>query len=323
MRSSVHRKGIEFVSRFAPIFFMVAVLLLAGPSADSMAAKGGGTKQKIFKSPEEAVAAFAEALKSKDSKEMLAIFGPEGKDLIYSGDMVADKERHDFVVKMFDEKHQITKPNDHKAILELGNGNWPLPIPITQKDGNWQFDTKEGREEILNRRIGKNELGAIQVCLAYVDAQHDFAAGKTGGGGLPEYAQKLLSEPGKRDGLYWETKQGEPVSPMGIFVANARKEGYQKNRSSKPAPYHGYYYHVLKAQGKNAAGGAYDYIVKGKMIGGFALLAYPARYGASGIMTFMVNHEGVVYQKDLGPKTESAAQGLQLFDPDKSWKKVD
>jgi hypothetical protein len=321
MLSSLYRKSREFICRLVPIFIVVAVLLLSGFGTAQAVAKAA--KQKVFKSPEEAVAAFGEALKSNDSKEMLAIFGSEGKDLIFSGDTVADTERQKIVAQMFDEKHQLITPNDQKAVLELGAKNWPLPIPIVKVNGNWRFDTKEGKEEILNRRIGRNELGAIQVCLAYVDAQRDYAAGKSEGGSLSEYAQKLLSEPGKKDGLFWEAKEGEPLSPMGVFVANAMQEGYKKNPGSKPIPYHGYFYRILKAQGKNATGGAYDYVVRDRMIGGFALLAYPAKYGASGIMTFMVNHEGIVYQKNLGPVTESAAQRIKLFDPDKTWKKVE
>ena len=300
---------------------MAAVLVLTWFFGNGFAAVKS-TRQKVFKSPEEAVETLFKALKNNDPTELLAIFGPDGKTLIYSGDNVADKERHEQAVKMFEEKYRIVKAGDRKAILELGANSWPLPIPIVERKGNWLFDTKQGKEEILNRRIGKNELGAIQTCLAYVDAQREYALEDRTGDGSLQYAQRFLSEPGKKDGLYWETKEGEKESPVGIFMANARQEGYTKGAGRKPAPFHGYIYRILKAQGKNATGGAFDYVVKGKMIGGFALVAYPAKYGASGIMTFMVNHDGVVYEKDLGPKTESRAQAIKLFDPDKTWQKV-
>ncbi|MFZ2446461.1 MAG: DUF2950 domain-containing protein [Syntrophobacteraceae bacterium] len=320
MMSSIKGKGRGHICRFAPIFLMAGALLLAAFFGNAVAASKAG-KQKVFKSPEDAVNALYEAMKSNDRKGLLAIFGEREKDLVSSGDDVADNEMRARAVKMFDEKREIVRRGDRKAILELGRDNWPLPIPLVQEKGSWRFDTEQGKEEILNRRIGRNELGAIQVCLAYVDAQREYAV-STRKGGLREYAQRVFSEPGKRDGLYWETKEGEQPSPVGIFMANARKEGYKKDPGGKPAPYHGYFYRILKAQGKNASGGAFDYVVKDKMIGGFALVAYPAKYGSSGIVTFVVNHEGVIYQKDLGPRTESLAQRIKIFDPDKTWEKV-
>ncbi|MGC9965686.1 MAG: DUF2950 domain-containing protein [Syntrophobacteraceae bacterium] len=322
MFSCIKGKARGYVCRFAPVLIMVAVLVIAGFCSDGFAViKGSG--QKEFRSPEEAVQALFQALKNCDSNELMAILGPDAKDLVYSGDAFADNEMREVAVKIFQENNVIVKAGFQKAVLELGRNHWPLPIPIVEENGNWRFDTKAGKEEILNRRIGRNELGAIQSCLAYVDAQLEYAQQSRDGEVLPEYAQKFLSEPGKRDGLYWETKRDEPPSPAGIFMANARQEGYKKDPGGKPVPYHGYYYRILKAQGKNARGGAYDYLVKGKMIGGFALIAYPAKYGSSGIMTFMVNHDGVVYQKDLGPKTESAAIKIKLFDPDTTWRKVE
>ena len=182
-----------------------------------------------------------------------------------------------------------------------------FPIPLVKKGEVWSFDTDKGREEILNRRIGENELSTIQTMLAIVDAEREYAMKDDDSDGVPEYAQKFLSDPGKKNGLYWETKEGEEPSPLGPAAAQAKKEGYKKS-GDKPIPFHGYYYRILKAQGKNAAGGAYDYVVKGKMIGGFAVVASPAKYGNSGVMTFLVNHDGVVYQKDLGKKTEQAAR---------------
>jgi hypothetical protein len=278
-------------------------------------------KQKTFKSPDEAVKALIESVRAKDKEELLAIFGPSGKEIISSGDEVADREMGERFVKAYEEANKVVSESDTKMVLHVGKEDYPFPIPILKKGGIWFFDTQAGKEEILNRRIGRNELSTIQVCLAYVDAQREYAR-RGPGGGLMEYAQKFISEKGKKDGLYWETKEGEEESPIGPFVSRAVKEGYTK-KGDKPIPYHGYYFRILKAQGKNAAGGAYDYVIKGKMIGGFAMVAYPAQYGVSGVMTFIVNHDGVVYEKDLGKETEKVASALKKFDPDKTWKRVE
>jgi len=227
-------------------------------------------------------------------------------------------------VKSYEEMNKLVKENDKKIVLHVGNGDWPLPIPIVKKGEGWRFDTKEGKEEMLNRRIGRNELNAIQVCLAYVDAQREYAMKDRDGDGLLEYAKKFRSKEGKKDGLYWEAKEGEEQSPLGDLFAKAVKEGYTPRKpGERPQPYHGYYYKILKAQGKSALGGAYDYVVKGNMIGGFALVAHPAEYGNSGIMTFIVNHDGVVYQKDLGKNTETIVSTMTKYDPDETWKKVE
>jgi hypothetical protein len=194
---------------------------------------------------------------------------------------------------------------------------------VVKKGQSWVFDTEKGRQEILNRRIGENELNTIQTCLAFVDAQREYAIKDRDRNGLLEYAQKFLSDPGKKNGLYWQAKAGEPQSPLGPLAARARSEGYQgKQAGGGPVPYHGYYYRILTAQGKNAPGGAYSYLVKGKMIGGFALVAYPAEYGNSGVMTFIVNHDGKVFQKNLGKNTAATAKGMKEYDPDKSWEEV-
>jgi hypothetical protein len=290
-------------------------LVISGPS------QAETVKQPTFASPEEAVKAMIEALKSNDAKALEAMFGPGSKDLVSSGDPVADRSLRERFVKLYEERNRLEQTGD-KAILCIGNQDWPSPIPIVKKDGLWLFDAKAGREEILARRIGKNEWSAIQFCLAYVDAQREYASKDRDGDGLLEYAQKFGSDKGKKDGLYWEVKEGEEQSPLGPLAAVAQKQGYSTKRE-KPEPYLGYYYRILKAQGKNAPGGAYDYMVKGKMIGGFALVAYPAKYASSGVMTFIVNHDGVVYQKDLGRNTEKAAQAMKLFNPDSTWKKVD
>jgi hypothetical protein len=300
---------------------IAAVMVFAGFYQSAFAADA---KQKSFKSPEEAVKTLIGAVKENDAKRLLMIFGPEGKELISSGDEVADKAGRDRFVKAYEEMNKLVKENDKKMILHIGNSDWPLPIPIVKVGENWRFDIKKGKEEILNRRIGRNELNAIQVCLAYVDAQREYVLKDRDGDKLLEYGQKFISKKGEKDGLYWETKEEEEQSPLGPLVAKAAKEGYiGKKSGNKPSPYHGYYYKILKAQGKNAPGGEYDYMVSGKMIGGFALVAYPAEYGNSGIMTFIVNHDGVVYEKDLGKDTEKIATAMKKFDPNRTWKKVE
>ena len=279
-------------------------------------------KQKSFASAEEAVKAGIAAARSDDDKELLAILGEDAKDLISSGDAVADKARRQEFLKAYDEKHQVIKEGEN-YILTVGKQDWPYPIPVVKKGNGWVFDTAQGKEEILNRRIGENELSTIQVMLAIVDAQREYAGKDRDGDGILAYAQKFWSDAGKKNGLYWETKAGEEESPLGPLAAEARVEGYREaSAGAKPRPYHGYYYKILTAQGKNAPGGAYGYLVKDKMIGGFAVIAAPAEYGNSGVMTFLVNHDGVVYEKDLGKKTLELAKKIASFDPDKTWKKV-
>jgi hypothetical protein len=302
-------------------FAMVIVSMIA-IIVSFQGAAAADLKQKTFKSPDEAVKALIESVRAKDKEELLAIFGPSGKEIISSGDEVADRKMGERFVKAYEEANKVVTESDTKMVLHVGKEDYPFPIPIVKKGELWFFDTQAGKEEILNRRIGRNELSTIQVCLAYVDAQREYARRDREAGGLKEYAQKFISEKGKKDGLYWETKGGEEQSPLGPFVVNAIKEGYTK-KGDKPIPYHGYYYKILKAQGKNAADGGYDYIVRGKMIGGFALVAYPAEYGVSGVMTFIVNHDGVVFEKDLGKQTEKLAGAMKKFDPDKTWKKVE
>ncbi len=280
--------------------------------------------QKRFKSPEEAVKALAQAVKGNDTKGLSAIFGPSGKELISSGDQVADKTGREHFVKAYEEMNKLVKENDTKVVLHVGNGDWPFPVPIVKKGDDWLFDTMAGKEEILNRRIGRNELNAIQVCLAYVDAQREYVLKDRDGDKVLEYAQRINSKTGEKNGLYWEAREDEPQSPLGPLVAKATKEGYSGERPvGRRSPFHGYYYRILKSQGKHAPGGEYDYVVNGKMIGGFALVAYPAEYGNSGIMTFIVNQDGVVYQKNLGEDTKKTAVAMKKFDPDDTWKKAE
>jgi hypothetical protein len=279
--------------------------------------------QKTFSSPEKAVEAMVDAVKVDDIQLLLAIFGPGSRHIILSGDPVEDKKGREWFVKHYEEKNRLEEAAG-KVTLHVGSDEWPFPIPIVKAGNGWRFDTGAGEQEILARRIGGNELKAIQVCLAYVDAQREYAMKKARQGeGLLEYAQKFVSTPGKQDGLYWEAGEGQEQSPIGPLFAAARDQGYSgKPLGEEPEPYHGYFYRILTAQGKNAPDGAQDYVVGGKMIGGFALIAYPAHYGASGVMTFIVNHDGVVYQKKLGKDTKKAAQAMKAFDSDKTWTRV-
>lgn len=276
--------------------------------------------QQAFKTPDEAAAALVDAAKAGDAKALVTVLGPDGEDIVSSGDEVADAATRQKFVAAYDAKHQITMEGDNKAILVIGQDDFPLPIPLARKDGMWRFDTAAGRDEILFRRIGKNELEAIQSCLAYVDAQNEYAEKDRTGAGVNTYAQRIISQPGKRDGLYWPTSPGEEASPLGELVAQATRQGYRAGGGR--TPFHGYYFKILTRQGAAAPGGEMDYIVHGKMIGGFALVAYPAEYRNSGAMTFLVNHAGTVFQKDLGPHTSRLAERMTSFNPDPSWQKV-
>jgi Protein of unknown function (DUF2950) len=275
------------------------------------------TEQKTFATPSEAVKSLMAAVESGDQDALLAIFGDEGKDLISSGDAVQDKAGRDGFVKAYKTKHSIVTVDAKTRLLQVGAKDWQMPIPIIEEGGKWRFDTAAGKQELIYRRIGDNELGAIAACRGFIAAQTDYAA--EGHDGLPAgiFAQRLKSEPGKQNGLYWEVKEGDPPSPAGDFLAKAGDEGYQKSD-----PYHGYYYRILRAQGAAAPGGAMSYLVDGQLKGKVALVAYPAQYKSSGVMTFIINQDGVVYQKDLGESTTDLAKAMQEYNPDKSWKKV-
>ena len=287
-----------------------AALLLGISSANA---------QQVFKTPEEAATALAAAVKSGATRDVLKVLGRDGVDIMFSGDEIADREARERFVGAYDAKHNVTVEGD-KAFLVVGADDFPLPIPLIRQDANWKFDTAAGRLEVLYRRIGRNELDAIQTSLAYVDAQNEYAEKDRTGAGPGVYAQRIVSAPGKKDGLYWPAADGD-ASPLGELVAQASQEGYKPGAGR--TPYHGYYYRILTRQGPKAPGGVLNYVVKGKMIGGFGLLAYPAEYGNSGVMTFLVNHSGTVYQKDLGDYTMSLAERMTWFDPDQTWKKVD
>ena len=277
-------------------------------------------KQKAFASPEEVMKAFTEAVQADDTKEIMAILGPGGEDIVSSGDPVADKDVQERFMKEYQEKVDFVKEKEDRVSVIMGNDNWPFPIPIMKTAGGWVFDTKAGREEVLNRRIGRNELNTLQVCLAYVEAQQEYASADWEQDGIVQYAQKVFSDPGKRNGLYWEVTEEEPASPLGPLVAEAADEGYKKT-SEKPIPYHGYYFKILKGQGPKAPGGAYSYVINGHMVAGFALVAWPAEYRVSGVMTFVVNQNGIVYEKDLGPKTGDIVKTVKLYNPDQTWKR--
>ncbi|MGE5893418.1 MAG: DUF2950 domain-containing protein [bacterium] len=303
------------------VMIFAAVVLFASSLAGAVQGKA---RQKAFPSAEEAVNAMVTALKNNDGTELSLILGPQSESLISSGDETSDRAGRERFLKTFEEMNKLEQESPGKMILHIGNGDYPFPIPIVKTGEQWLFDTKAGKEEILNRRIGKNELSVIEVLHAYVDAQYEYASNDRNGDGVVEFAQKFASTKGRRDGLYWEVKEGEEESPFGPLVARAAQEGYAaKGKSGKPISYHGYFYRILKAQGKNAPGGQYDYVVKGKMILGFALVAYPAQYGASGIMTFMINQEGVIYEKDFGKDSAKIAAALKRYDPDTTWKRVE
>ncbi len=284
-------------------------------------AVAAGVAQKTFASPEAGVAALVEAVRANDAAALRTIFGARGEKLISSGDAVEDTQNNAAFIAAYNDAHKIEPSGETQATLVIGKDEWPLPIPLVKSNDGWRFDTKKGEGEILKRQIGRNELAAIQVCLAVVDAERDYVAKDRDRDGILEYARKFVSAPGKRDGLYWEPASGEAPSPLGPLLATAAKEGYASNGGTTLAPYHGYFYRLLTRQGKDAPGGAYDYVAKGKLIGGFAVVAYPARYGASGIMTFIVNHDGVVYEKDLGKTTAGLAAKMTAFNPDPSWKR--
>jgi hypothetical protein len=282
-----------------------------------------------FASPNDAVTALIDACRRSDLQAVEAVLGPGSQDVTESGDPVADKLALQRFVAAYDKKSVLVPIDAAKTSLHVGDEDWDLPIPLVREGGRWRFDVGAGREEIIDRRIGRNEANAIEVARAYVDAQREYASIDRMGDGTLQYAQRFISTPGLKDGLYWPTQSNEPPSPLGEFFAKASDEGYLQQLASSSAPrdapvrarpYYGYYYTILKSQGPSAPGGAYDYAFNGKMIGGFAMVAYPAEYGVSGVMTFVVNHDGVVYQKDLGPDTDYVE--ITDFDPDSTWRRI-
>jgi len=277
---------------------------------------------KSFPTYRAAADAFVSAVKAKDDAALKEILGAQAQDLLSSGDAVADENGRVGFLKGYEKAHAFVHDSPDSVTLTIGTTAWPLPFPIVKADGAWHFDALKGAQELAYRRIGENELAAIKVCRALRDAQKVYA--ETGHDGDPPgaYAQRIVSSPGKQNGLYWETKEGEEESPAGSLIADATSEGYDIQQGKKPVPFYGYYYRVLKSQGEHAIGGAKDYIKDGKMTGGFAIVAWPAEYGVggSGVMTFVIGRSGQVYQKDLGQDTAAAVKAMTAYDPDSSWK---
>ena len=294
---------------------VLATLLFACFAVDSAAQQQG---QKTFSSPEEASKALVAAAQNNDEWAMMVILGPDAKQLVSSGDPTEDAENHAKFARKYEEMHRFVKEPDGSVVMYIGAENWPTPIPLVLKGNVWFFDTEAGKKEILFRRIGRNELSAITVCRGLVGAQREYYAMQHN-----EFAKQIFSDEGQHNGLYWKVSDGEPQSPIGPMVAAAVAEGYIKGKNEPPTPYHGYLFHVLTRQGKHVPGGAKTYIVNGKMIEGFAFVAYPAEYRSSGVMTFIVDQDGVVYQKDLGQKTEALGKAMQEYNPDPSWSKAE
>jgi len=297
-----------------PKLAAVAVLLFASWPAVSQAQQPG---QKTFASAEEASNALVTATQNNDEKVMLEIFGPDGKTVVSSGDEVEDQANRNNFVKKYHEMHRLVMEPDGTTTLYIGAENWPTPIPLVHKGNLWYFDTGAGTREILYRRVGRNEITTIRVCAVLVAAQKSFYAENHN-----EYAQRFFSDAGQHNGLYWKAADGAPQSPIGPLIASAVKEGYASIPEGGATPFHGYYFHILFAQGHHAPGGSKTYLVHGKMTGGFAFVAYPAEYRSSGVMTFIVGSNGVVYEKDLGSDTEARVKAMKKFDPDSSWKKT-
>jgi len=292
-----------------------AILLIACFPTGSIAQQEG---QKTFSSPEEAANALVSAAQNNNEKAMLEILGPDGKQIVSSGDETEDAQSRANFVERYQEMHRLVKEPNGTIILYIGAKNWPTPIPLVNKGNSWNFDTEAGKKEILFRRIGRNEISTIRVCQELVAAEKEYHSTQH-----TEYAQKIFSDEGQHNGLYWKAAGRETQSPIGPLVASAVAEGYAKPRDGAPTPYRGYYYRILTRQGKNAPGGAKNYVVNGKMTGGFAFVAYPAEYRSSGVVTFLVGEDGVVYQKDLGKKTEVLAKSMKEFNPDSSWQKAE
>jgi len=290
-----------------------ALLLVAAPSLAAAA--------KVYPDPTAATDALVAAARSGEVKAVLGVLGDRSKGFLVSGDPVSDRAALARFVELYDRSHEVSSPDETTRTLAIGDDAWPFPIPVVKGKTGWSFDTAAGEKEILARRVGQNELDVIQVCIGYVEAQRDYLARNPDGAGVPHYADRLLSSAGKHDGLYWPSAPGEPESPMGPAVSGAVGQGYTLKRGAN-APYHGYHFRLLTGQGPNAEGGALDYREGGKLTRGFAMVAWPASYGKTGVMSFLVNQSGVVLEKDLGSKTASIASGLKRFDPDAGWKPV-
>ena len=312
-------------ARLTMIAFILVVVCCLSPMM-SMAqtqppAKTAAAAQMGFDTPQQAADALIKAAGDFNVPELLAILGPDGQDVVASDDTVQDKNNAQAFAKEAAAKNsvEISKSNPNRATVIVGEEQWPLPIPLVKKSAKWYFNTKEGRQEILFRRIGENELNAITVCRGYVSAQMEYASEVHDNSGINQYAQKIISTPGKQDGLFWKNADGTPDGPIGDEVAKALEEGYTTGKGG----FHGYYFKILKGQGSSAPNGAINYVIEGVMIGGFALVAVPAEYRVTGVKTFVVSYEGVVYQKDLGPDSLNIVKSMELYNPDKTWQATD
>jgi len=321
MNNPIRQLGLCIAAALA--LAMSASSLAQAPAAPAKAAAPArSVAPPTFATAEDAVKALVAAVRAQDGKAIVGLMGPGAEQWIFTGDVVSDKEEWARFLAAYDKKNAITRENDAKAWLVAGD-DWPFPVPLVKKGDKWSFDGAAGRQEVTNRRVGRNELDTIQTLLAVVDAQREYASGDPDKNGFNDYARTFASKEGKKDGLYWPTKEGEPQSPLGPLVAQASGQGYSSTpKQGTYAPYNGYLYKILTSQGKDAPGGAYDYVVNGKMIGGFAVVAYPSSYAVSGVMTFVVNHDGVVYESDLGDNTAKTAAAMTKFNPGKGWKKV-
>jgi hypothetical protein len=305
------------------VSILIAVIAVSLAFAEAAWA-AAPTPQRDFASAEDAANALVAALRGQKEADLRAILGPEADHVVDTGDRYADRDLHQRFVELFDQKHTIEQTASGRAQLNVGPDDWPLPIPLAESNGRWRFDTKEGLQEIVDRRVGRNELSAIRTLLACVDAERDFFARIKQATGTGFYAQRLVSSPGKQDGLYWPVAEGENESPLGPLVDTAVDAGYPGQLiGGKPDPYEGYFFRILTGQSENGDGGAKSYIQSGRMVAGFALIAWPARYESTGVMTFIVGPDGDVYQKDLGPDTAGAAAAVKMFDPDLSWTRIE
>ena len=310
-----------FGSKILQTLLLVALICTAEEFSQAQQSKQQATAQKAFATPKEAVEAIILATENFDVTALKEILGPQGDDLVSSEDPVQDKNNAAAFAAKAHEKNEVSidPKNSKRAIISVGKEDWPLPIPLVSKGGKWFFDTKAGRQEVLFRRIGTNELDAIEICRGYVDAQEAYALEKHDNAEANQYAQRVISTPGKHDGLAWRNPDGTLGGPMAEGIAKALEQGY----TDKGQPYHGYYFKILKGQGTAAPLGQIDFVVNGAMIGGFALVAAPAEYRVTGVKTFLVSYQGVVYQKDLGPDTLKIFKGMELYNPDKTWKRTD
>ncbi|MBW6401696.1 DUF2950 domain-containing protein [Roseomonas sp. HJA6] len=293
------------------------------PAAEQPAPRRRAPSQQTFRTPEEGFSALVAALRAPGDRQALRVLGLGSMRLLRSGDPVADRAARDAFLAAFDRKSEIVRPSPGRAVLQVGEDGWPLPLVLVQRNGTWRFDTAAATQEIVDRRIGRNELDTIDTLRELVRVQEEYARGPGRQGALRVYAQRFMSTPGQHDGLYWPSEPGAPESPLGPLAAEASAEGYgHAAGSTAPQPFHGYLFRILAGQGPAARGGALDYVVNGRMIGGFAIVAWPARYGVSGIKTFMVSHDGMVWERDLGPDTAQAAAAITRFDPGEGWSRV-